>query len=322
MKRSFVIIGWLSLLVRLTAEGHVGSPNVFFEGQAGPHPLRVVIRPPAVLPGMAQVDVRVGAGGVTNVLIQATLFEAGTEAAPAPIRAEAVAGETNLFNAVLWLLRNGSYSVKVTVESQQGRGTVGVPLNSAATRRPEMTSKLRASLAAVGMLLFLGAIWLAGAAARDGELDPGALAARREYARARVVAFSTALILTGAIYAGKIRWQTMDREFRNNALYKPLPVVATVSTNGNLRLLHLTTSDTTAASDWDTLVADHGKLMHLFLLRQPDLNAFAHLHPARRDGRSFENVLPPLPAGAYDLYAEITEENGINQTLIAKIALP
>ena len=38
-------------LVTGTARGHVGSPNVFFEGQAGQYPVHVVIRPAEVIPG-------------------------------------------------------------------------------------------------------------------------------------------------------------------------------------------------------------------------------------------------------------------------------
>jgi len=310
---------WLPLL----AQAHLGSPNVFFEGQAGPHSLRVIIRPPAVLPGIAQVDVRVAGEGVTNVLLQAALFEAGNQGAPAPLPAVPVAGETNLFNAALWLLREGSYSVQVTVESPRGRGTAVVPLNSAAMQRPAMSPLLAVILAVMGVSLFIGAVWLAGAAAREGELAPGASATARDFARARWVTLGAAVVLAGAIYAGKARWQTMDREFRNNALYKPLPAVTTIRTNGSLRLLRLNpASDDPGAPAWDTLAADHGKLMHLFLMREPDFNSFAHLHPVRRDRRTFENVLPPLPPGAYQLYAEITHENGLNQTLISKVLLP
>ena len=293
------------------ARAHVGSPNVFFEGQAGPYPVRVIIRPPAVLPGVAQVDVRVD--GATRVTLQAALWEAGTNSAPSPVAATAVVGETNLFNAVVWLYYGGSYSVRVRVEGTRGGGTAIVPLSSAALRQPSMSVPLAVALVVLGLVLFVGAVWFVGAAAR----------ATHGHNRARFVTAMAAVLFAGAIYGGKIRWQKMDAEFRNNALAKPVPVLANVRTNGNLHLLQLTpTTNTVNAPGWDTLVADHGKLMHLFLVRAPDFNAFAHLHPVRRDARTFENLLPPLPAGDYRLYAEVTHENGLNETLTAALTLP
>ena len=47
----------LALLFPINAQAHIGSPNVVFDGQAGPNPVRVVIRPPATLPGVARVSV-------------------------------------------------------------------------------------------------------------------------------------------------------------------------------------------------------------------------------------------------------------------------
>ena len=320
MKR---LLGILFLILPLLAHGHIGSPNVFFEGQAGSYPVRVIIRPPAVLPGVAQVDVRVTMTGVTNVSVQAVRWETGQEAAPAPLSAVAVAGETNLFNATPWLMWSGSYSVNITVEGSLGRGSVGVPLNSAAMQRPVMPPVLGAVLVTLGFLLFVGAALLAGAAAREGTLEPGMAATSARKSFARKVTIGAAVLLIGGIYAGKVRWQTMDREFRNNALSKPVPVIATVRTNGTLRLLHLAApEDKSGASSWDTLLADHGKLMHLFLVREPKFNAFAHLHPVRRDAENFENVLPSLPGGDYQLYAEVTHENGLSQTLVARLSLP
>jgi hypothetical protein len=322
MKRFFLAIA-LMLASLLAARAHVGSPNVFFDGQAGPHAVRVILRPPAVLPGIVQADVRVATDGVTNVFLQAVPFDAGVEAAPAPVPATAVTGETNLFNAAFWLLRGGSYSVRVTVEGKRGGGTVIVPLNSAALRRPVMPPALIATLVGLGVILFVGAVAVAGAAARDGSRIAGATATDFEFRRARIVSVIAAVLLTAAICAGTVRWQVMDREFRNNALYKPLPVAATIRTNGSLTLLHLASSDDgPGVQNWDTLVADHGKLMHLFLLREPDFGAFAHLHPVRRDARDFENVLPPLPPGSYRLYGEITYENGLSETLTTTVALP
>ena len=50
-----------------TSRAHIGSPNVFFEGQAGPYPVRIVIRPPPVIPGLAEVAVRISTNGVRRV---------------------------------------------------------------------------------------------------------------------------------------------------------------------------------------------------------------------------------------------------------------
>jgi hypothetical protein len=163
---------------------------------------------------------------------------------------------------------------------------------------------------------------LAGAAARDSVLDRGAEPAPRDRSRARIVTLGVGLFLAGAAGAVAMRWRAMDRDFRGNALDQPVPVTVTVRTNGTLRLLQLKPSlDGASPLSWNTLAADHGKLMHLFLLREPDFNAFAHLHPVRRDGATFENVLPPLPAGTYRLYAEVTHENGLSQTLTADVPL-
>jgi len=128
----------------------------------------------------------------------------------------------------------------------------------------------------------------------------------------------------------------MDQQFRNQALYKPVPVSAVLRTNGNIHLLQLTpatkmelqsskfevSGGATADGSCDRLLADHGKLMHLFLLREPGFDTFAHIHPVHRNDRTFENVLPPLPAGHYQLFAEITRENGLSETLIGNVTLP
>lgn len=297
----------LLLLLTVFAQAHVGSPNVFFEGQAGPHSVRVSIRPPNALPGIAQVDVRVSGDGVTAVSVQPAFWQAGAISAPEPVPAVAVAGDTHFFNAAVWLLRRGSYSVQVTIESPLGRGTVAVPLQAAALSRPDMSPALGAVLSALGAVLAIGAIWISAAAA----------SAKRR----RTTAIGAMLVLVAAISGGAARWRQMDRDFRNNALAKPIPVSATIRDVGPAHLLHLA-PDASATADWSGLAADHGKLMHLFLLRADDGNAFAHLHPVLRDAETFEGVLPLLPAGAYHLYGEITRANGASETLTAEVTLP
>ena len=37
---------------------HIGSPAVVFDGAAGPYSVRVIVLPPAVVPGRAEINVR------------------------------------------------------------------------------------------------------------------------------------------------------------------------------------------------------------------------------------------------------------------------
>jgi hypothetical protein len=315
------LLAVVAALMPLMAGAHIGSPNVFFEGKAGAYEVRVAVRPPAVLPGSAQVDVRVENAAVTNVTLEARLFDANADKQPT-VQATHVAGDTNLFNGTLWLLRNGSYAVDVAVEGEKGRGTVSVPLNSAAIQAPAMSPVLKSVLAGLGIVLFAGGVWIAGAVGRDYKRQARSVSTA-DSVRGFIVAGVTAVVLAGGTVGGMARWRKMDAEFRNNAMYKPLPILADAQTNGSMAVLHLgrIAQDGGFGQTWESLAADHGKLMHLFLLKEPDYTAFAHLHPTRRDGQTFENILPPLPGGRYDLYAEITYENGVNQTLVTNLDL-
>jgi hypothetical protein len=61
--------------------------------------------------------------------------------------------------------------------------------------------------------------------------------------------------------------------------------------------------------------------MHLFLVREPKMDVFAHLHPVKRDWKTFDMTLPELPAGEYSIYGDVTYETGFADTLIGKIVL-
>ena len=46
----------LLISLGLLAQAHVGSPDIYLDGKAGPYQLFVTIRPPTVIPGVAQIE--------------------------------------------------------------------------------------------------------------------------------------------------------------------------------------------------------------------------------------------------------------------------
>src|SRR4051794_529891 len=152
------------LALARVAEAHIGSPNVFFEGKAGAFPVRVSIRPPATLPGMAQVDVRVE-GEARRGTVRPVFWAAGEEKAPAPAELEPTA--EGPWHTGLWLLRAGAYKMEVAVEGAGRGGMVAVPFNATVNQQPAMPAGLGVALCGLGAVLALGVVAIARAAGRD-----------------------------------------------------------------------------------------------------------------------------------------------------------
>jgi hypothetical protein len=81
--------------------------------------------------------------------------------------------------------------------------------------------------------------------------------------------------------------------------------------------------DTSVAAQrtWVPLIPDHGKLLHLFLVKKDGLGAMAHLHPLAIDSLTFESALPPLPPGTYFVFADAVHENGFAETMVQSLTL-
>ena len=80
MRRRFAKLAGIGAIA-LVAMAHVGSPDVYFTGKAGPYSVMVVVRPPGVIPGRAQVLVQVREP-VQRVTVQPVFWETSTGGAP------------------------------------------------------------------------------------------------------------------------------------------------------------------------------------------------------------------------------------------------
>ena len=306
----------VALATLLVSSAHVGTSNALFDGTAGPYGVRVIVRTPGVIPGLAQISVRIlGRAQPRSVTVRPLRWDAGLDGAPPADTARAVAGEPGLYAAELWLMTPGSYSVRVEVEGEAGAGVALVPVNAMAERRLEMSPWMAAPLVGAALFLFVGAITIFGAAVRESVLEPGA-----EPSPGRRLGAVWAMLVGGAVLAlllwgGWAWWGAVDGAYRAG-LFRPLATSSTVTGSGSGAALTLTIDDPSwGGRQWTPLIPDHGKLMHMFLVRE-DLGAFAHLHPRSADSSSFVTPLPPLPPGQYRIYADIVHESGFAQTLV------
>lgn len=304
--RTLVLL--LGLIVALPAFGHVGSPNTFFQGEAGPYPIRAVIRPPGAVPGLAEISIRVQADDVDRVLVLPGLVGDSAAQRPPPDEAKRVQGDTpNMFSAEVWLMDSGAYGIEIRVEGQRGPASAVVPVTVASIARQPLPSELAFALGLAALLLFAGSIFIAGRAARDLDRSPR-------------IAMAMAAVIAGGMFAGfGWWWSTIDRDFTSNVITKPVPINAALRAEGTRRVVELTPERDKPGPKWTALVPDHGKLMHLFLINR---TGFAHIHPVQQGPERFDVVVPPLPRGEYEVYGDLTYENGASQTVVGKITLP
>jgi hypothetical protein len=330
----------LVLALPMTSLAHVNSPDVYYDGYAGPYHLLVTVRPPSVVPGVAQIQIRSASGDVDEIqVLPLRMVGEAAKLAPAADVAERSPTDPQSYSGKLWIMERGSWKVQVKVDGKKGKGELAVPLPAVSTKSTTMQAPLGSLLSVLGLVLVAGLVGIIGAASREASLEPGQQPASAQRILSYLGMGVAALVLIGVVIFGNWWWGVeASANARHNYL---LPQVQPVLGAGNVLQLQLENPNDMNVREPETakrlrqlgvvvpdavrlddLVPDHGHLLHLFLVRMPDMKSFWHLHPEQTGMGQFADKLTALPAGHYQIYADIVHQTGFPETQVGTIDLP
>lgn len=315
----------LALLIALPAYAHVGSKDVFETIDAGPYKLFVTVRMPSVIPGIATIEVRASGAQADNILITPMpLTGEASKHPPTPDAMRRSADDPNFYTGSLWLMAGGSWQVRFQVAGSAGNATASVPVAAMPLAVLRMNRPLGILLGALGLVLALGFAGIVGAAVRESRLDPGTPPSADRRTRALYATTGAFVFIVAAILLGNHWWNVEAADYASG-VYHPLAMHP--SLNGNT--LDLVVMDDELGKDnkpqkldLDTLLLDHGKVMHLYAIRVPEMDAAFHLHPSLAGPHALRTTLPAMPPGTYNLYADIVFRSGFPETLTPTITIP
>jgi TRAP-type C4-dicarboxylate transport system permease small subunit len=321
--RSFLLLLLCILSIPRTSHAHVGSKDVFETVTAGPYKLYVTIRMPTVIPGVATVEVR--SSGATISSIDITPLPITGEASkhpPTPDRMVRSAADPAFFTGSVWMMASGSWEVRFEIAGESGEQTASIPVPALALSTLKMQRGLGISLGILGLFLVVGMAGIVAAAVRDARLEPGAVPSPNRKRRA-VLATIGSLVFMSLLIWGGAKWWNVEAAGYSLDVYRPLKVNPVLSGNVlDLNVLAFHPASERRGRSNNDFLPDHGHLIHLYAIREPEMDAVFHLHPTLGEAGDFRISLPSMPAGNYTLYGDVVHANGFPETLVSKISVP
>ena len=323
LARIWVVLA--ALLLVPAANAHVGSKDVFETIHAGPYTLYVTVRPPNVIPGVATVEVRSSGAQITTLSV--TPLPVTGEASKHPPAADAMkssSADPAFYTAGVWIMAGGTWQVRFDIDGAAGRQEGTVPVVAVPISVMKMDKGMGTILALLGLFLMVSMAGIVAASVSEARLQPGVAATPSLRRHALIGAAAGLLFMMGAVVLASHWWNVEAADYSEH-IYKPLPLTATLSDN----ILDLQTALPPRSTDprrplptTISYLLDHGKVMHLYAIREPEMDVAFHLHPTLQGTRDFSETLPAMPPGHYQLYGDVVRSTGFPETLLATVDIP
>jgi hypothetical protein len=303
----------LIFLISFSAFAHIGSAGVVHEGKAGNYSVQVYVEPPDVIPGTAKVSVMVDGNDINSVKMSPIYYWTGDEGSPRSD--EGVMNEEGKYEGKIWLMENGAASVKVVIEGARGKGEVLIPIAALSTAQRQLPSSLGWILAGLALLLVGIMTTIIGASTGDSLLKVGE-SENNSTKKRRIVGSTIGASFCGLLlFGGNMWWNAETADYQRN-IYRPYTATSSISLRDRQRILNFKIDSTSVnGRSMSFIIPDHGKLMHMFLVKEGSMEVFAHLHPSRKDTLTFEAPLPNMPAGKYLIFADVLRYHSLQNTI-------
>ncbi len=255
----------VALLFALPAHAHIGSPDTFVQATAGPYKFLVTAHPPSVYPGALELDLRLNPDDhITTATVSLD------NSTPTPIQIF----DAGTATASIWLPDTSTHTLHILL--QGSAYDLALPASSSAPHPPNKSYSIALIILALAFLGFGG--W-------------------KVFNGKRHLGF--ALFAISVIAFGLAASAFIIETINNFYFGQRTTIIPTLTSDGHLNI-NLSSHNESFAD----IVPDHGKLLHLFLVRQPQQDVFLHLHPHQLSPGHFSVPLPAMPPGTYRLFAD------------------
>jgi hypothetical protein len=317
-------------LAATLVHAHVGSADTYYEGDAGPYHLFVTVRLPQTIPGAGEIQVRSTSPDVKTIQVALLpLTGLGSTLPPAPTVTQRSKDDPQFFTTNLWFLEIGALQVRIEVDGPNGKGELSVPVAAFARELLPMSRGRRTTFIALFLFLIFSIVPVAGVVVRESGVAPGTVPPASRRRRSWIVMLVALIAAAAFIQLNWTWWNSEIATYARSVELLQMPKAETTLVEGNRlvirpagRLVFPYRTGKDREVKMDELIPDHGHLMHLFLVASPGMQRLWHLHPDRVEGNAFAIRLPEMPAGSYDVFADILDKTGFPWTLVGKVDLP